>query len=273
MIIEKKIDLSDSTLMCPTCYELYPVSKCVVNIDLQIPCKTYDILNPNINHRYIFHEGNRIATDVYPKHQSVPALISVPCPDCDVQMIRIDKGIADYISLMNKLGMRTYYSCAGHKLVDEDGWTHIISPYVVFASDHPLANKKINDFNCNTFDLKAMIRLQYNFNGYLSHGFLKRNTSTYATIELDSPFDIIHRGGVRLDDYTVNIFTYLLAHQLFSQLIKGYINSMSQSQKNQKRDVIDRALKYFDLERKFYDENESSIIDNLQRAIDKYHKS
>lgn len=273
--IKNKIDLSDSALMCPTCYELYHINRCNLNIDLQIAAHPDNALQPYINHRYVLHEGNRTPSDVYPKHQRVPALISVPCPHCDVQMIRIDKNIADYISMMNQLGMHTYFSCGGHNILDAEcgDTTPVTSPYVVFATEQRFPVDKINEANDNDFALKTTTHFQYNFNGYLSHGFLKRNRTTYATIALNKPFDIIHSGMVRIDTLTADILTLLLGHQLFGQIIKDYINAMNPAQKDQKRDIIERANKYFEMERKFYDENESSIIDNLQRAIDKYHKS
>lgn len=282
MELKKTINLSDSAMMCPCCFRSFPIRNCTVDINFDINEKA-EPLRPKINHRYILHEGERAPTDVHVKKKKVPAIITIPCPQCDVAMVRVDKPIIEYIVLMNLLGMHTYYSCSGHinrapqsmstpvnpefQRLYEASSPYYTAPYVVFSTDRRIIFKKNYDAKYNkNCKLPIDSIIQYNFRPFLRH-----DSTIHASLTLGKPYQFLHDNASGVTEKMYQNLTQALSFRLFNQLIKEFIENMSRAEKIEKSNLIDVAIHRLVIEKDIYLEHEKDIIDILDALASVSH--
>lgn len=107
-------------LMCPDCFSYWIVDfnqDCTMSINK-------DIFYGDNPEEY---EGFESGCDVDPTNELTFSNM-FRCPECSSKesLIMLDPNITTVISLLNKKGFRTSFSCEGHKIADSDSYAYIL---------------------------------------------------------------------------------------------------------------------------------------------------
>ncbi|MCM1213982.1 MAG: hypothetical protein NC548_05630 [Lachnospiraceae bacterium] len=116
----------DVTLMCPKCYATTIIGKvnCDITVESILPIPQELSINaPALLTYPVF--GKQMLDNM--------SMITANCPMCTTTMIALDTPIAPYIEALNRVGLYTTNSCAGHNILGQA----IALPYISFAYKAP----------------------------------------------------------------------------------------------------------------------------------------
>lgn len=114
------------TAMCPACYSLFTITIPKAKIDFEYTAQ--DITDTLSVHNSTLADPNAYCKLLQLKHNCMRAYLQLSLEGCGPFLVQIDDRIADAVSLFNKIGFPTLYSCQGH--IYRDGLQS--RPYIMF---------------------------------------------------------------------------------------------------------------------------------------------
>lgn len=119
----RKLDSITGAYMCPCCFKIYRIDRPQIElpetINLVCPAEEYDKMVDHFTH---------VKPTVYTELRMMPL-----CCRAVQNMIPIDDEIADVVSMMNRKGFYTEFSCQGHRCTTLSDSTNFAS--IVVAHD------------------------------------------------------------------------------------------------------------------------------------------
>ena len=114
------------TAMCPACYSLFNITIPKAKVDFEYT--THDTTDTLSVHNSSLADPNAYCELLQLKHNCTRAYLQLSLEGCGPFLVQIDDKIAEAVSLFNKNGFPTLYSCQGH--IYRDG--SYSRPYIMF---------------------------------------------------------------------------------------------------------------------------------------------
>lgn len=151
------------SFMCKKCYNIHPI---VVKQEYTYNNKATIVTRNNKNFEELNVDVNDVADDI--SKLRIPLTSKLYCPICKEYEDHyiLDYEISDIISILNKAGFRTIYSCSGHEEMNS-------IPYIMFKPDVEEFVKYVKMIDSVSFYTDKLWRSSNQITHNIPEGYIK----------------------------------------------------------------------------------------------------